>query len=491
MVEPQRRSVLLLGEGDFTFTRALREHLPDIDVVATSFDSRSELVEKYRDVRSLLQKWTREQEEGKSIQILHGIDATCDLRSQLRESGGDVANQVFDTVVFNFPHLGVEDARLHGLMIAHVMNRVMHLFSTNSGDISTREDCRFVLALADAQSLRWHTQEMGERNRLPQVGSFPFRPMEWPGYEVRRHINGKSFKTRVDLCSFLVHSTNSTIGLDCNPFVALLRRFQFDPPRALSADHLVTSKDSAYTHTEQKLSLPANKNSGKKKKRKMVTLTEGHWIARAPTEQECLTTGATSSSAIYACSICSPGSKVFHSEGSVVAHVYNVHILGASSASSSSSTAGQPQGAVGPAAASQDIHECNICGKQLRGEQALNMHMHAAHGEYEVLKPDWAASHARVSDTTEVAASTTGSHNQCLPNPLFAAMSAGDLEEYKWECKICGTFFRDEASLSLHLQAGFQPQPETQNAVQSCPHCSRQFKDQRALYQHMNLCKAL
>ena len=66
-----QRSFLLLGEGDFTFTRALREYLPNVNLVSSSFDTRSELIEKYRDIEPLLLKWAREKDDKGNINIIH------------------------------------------------------------------------------------------------------------------------------------------------------------------------------------------------------------------------------------------------------------------------------------------------------------------------------------------------------------------------------------------------------------------------------------
>lgn len=485
----RRRAFLLLGEGDFTFTRALRQHLPEVTLVTTSFDSRSEVTEKYKDVESQLLRWDKEE----NIHVFHGIDATLGLREQLRERSCEVAEFVFDTVCFNFPHLGVEDARLHGLMVAHVMQRAMHLFSYNKETLGVQaSDCRFVLALADAQALRWHTREMGLRNQLHQVDTYPFRATDWPGYEIRRHINGKSFKTRVDSCSFLIHAPQEGGGEDTSAFVSLLRRLREKAPVAAAA------KKESEKMSLQSQEEPLQKN--KKKKRKVATLTDGHWTSRAPTAEECSSGGIDLSSLVYDCSICGPGGKIFKSEASIVGHVYNVHFMSSSSStpttyakqSESKSEEGKSTTTTA-AAAPHSAQECNICGKQVKGADALRMHMRAAHGDYEVLKPDWAA---KLPSPPVAAAGTSTAPGPAVketpspPNPLFADMTAAEISDCPVECKACGTFFASEEVLTEHQQRGFQPQ-EPRNEVQTCPHCSRQFKDQRALFQHMNLCKAL
>ena len=125
----------------------------------------------------------------------------------------------------------------------------------------------------------------------------------------------------------------------------------------------------------------------------------------------------------------------------------------------------------------------------------------AAHGDYQVLKPHWAAqSQSSPASTTTAAAAATASTSDTaakgeiaslsLPNPLFAELTSTELSGYRVECDACGTFFQSEEALLEHQVKGFQPQ-ESPNEAHRCSRCSRLFKDQRALYQHMNLCRAL
>ena len=98
---------------------------------------------------------------------LHGIDATKELLTQL---GPAAADCTFSTVIFNFPHLGVEDARLHGAMVAHVMMRARELLLGSGGSGKGF----FVLALADAQAERWKVNDMAIRNNMPLFKQFTF-----------------------------------------------------------------------------------------------------------------------------------------------------------------------------------------------------------------------------------------------------------------------------------------------------------------------------
>lgn len=87
--------ILLIGEGDLSFAHALIEHHGCADVMATTFDSREELLEKYPQAEAHV---AYIEEEGQSV--MFGVDATKLVQRELRKG------QRWDRVVFNFPHVG-------------------------------------------------------------------------------------------------------------------------------------------------------------------------------------------------------------------------------------------------------------------------------------------------------------------------------------------------------------------------------------------------
>lgn len=70
--------VLLLGEGDFTFTQALVQRFGQrLWLCSTSFDSRASLLAKYSDVRAVLESIQRATRKGAAdVRITHDVDAT-------------------------------------------------------------------------------------------------------------------------------------------------------------------------------------------------------------------------------------------------------------------------------------------------------------------------------------------------------------------------------------------------------------------------------
>ncbi|CUM51381.1 uncharacterized protein AC631_02245 [Debaryomyces fabryi] len=105
--------LLLVGEGDFSFAVSIikENFIAPGNLIATSFDSKDELIQKYPNVEDNLNFLI---EEG--VQVLHSIDAT-DLVSSLKlnHSGKNkkkVKSRLFsdnknlDYIMFNFPHTG-------------------------------------------------------------------------------------------------------------------------------------------------------------------------------------------------------------------------------------------------------------------------------------------------------------------------------------------------------------------------------------------------
>lgn len=100
--------ILLLGDGNFSFTLALAKDLhrylsiPKESVstlTATSFDSREELLEKYQDFKDVLRQLMT-----LPVKLMHRVNA-WELPSQF--------NEKFNLIQWNHPHLGTENFKLH------------------------------------------------------------------------------------------------------------------------------------------------------------------------------------------------------------------------------------------------------------------------------------------------------------------------------------------------------------------------------------------
>jgi len=436
-MEQKVESLLLLGEGDLTFTQSLSKRMGKTDtkrvVVATSYDSLAQLQAKYHpEIHTTLSRL------GKHgfVTVAHEVDATRDLRTQLPlsciEDGAG-----FDAVIFNFPHLGVEDARMHRSMLAHMMSCVRSVLREPDG-------C-FFLTLANAQAERWHMLEMAQRNGLVLTDTLAFKESDWPGYNIKRHQSAKSFRNRVSDCSFFVFSRADWLAASAsegaaprspkNPFLSLL----LSPPAPAPASASPTVGPALGSPEEEGKRRKTDSVPGCKKKplRPFITATDPLLATQPDGSFQCL-----------ACS-----GKTFATDRAARTHIYSVHVLSA------------------PPSAEEG--ECAVCGKAFAGADALKQHSVAVHGKHGPARPYWAAASSSASS------SSSGS-----------AAGGGDQEgEGECECFVCGLGFPTPELLKEHEQhsaRGFAPRDRVEE--RSCPGCSRGFTDERALLQHLNYC---
>ena len=97
--------ILLIGEGDFSFSSSLLSAHGCANLIATSYDKISELRNKYPQAASNIAALEAEQ----NCIVKYGVDATKLGKPGVAEGGGggrEVKKGGFDRVVFNFPHVG-------------------------------------------------------------------------------------------------------------------------------------------------------------------------------------------------------------------------------------------------------------------------------------------------------------------------------------------------------------------------------------------------
>lgn len=95
--------ILLIGEGNFSFARALvvdppssLEHLVPANVTATSYDSEEACFSKYPDAQAIVSTIKQ-----RGAEVLFGIDATKLQKYPV------LRGRRWDRIVWNFPHAGV------------------------------------------------------------------------------------------------------------------------------------------------------------------------------------------------------------------------------------------------------------------------------------------------------------------------------------------------------------------------------------------------
>ena len=469
---------LLLGEGNFSFawslsrwlSRGRREDKGSVhQLVASSFDSEEQVLSKYPEASSVLSQF---RQLGRQNLVVHGVDATRPLAPQLSSivGGGEdeSATALFDCIIFNFPHLGVEDAQLHSSMLAHSMACIA---------ASLRDDSSvFVLTLADAQAARWKMLAMAARNRLDLVEALAFRDTDWPGYEIKRHQSGKSFKSRVKDCSYFFFRKasatehSSTIRHTLHTHLFELRRGA--PPPLVATAKSCKRKEEGESGGEgergEGLKGKQQGKDSKKSKRIFITSTDDYIL-------ETLQDGA----AMFECLQCQ---RKFSSEHATRTHIYSLHVLPATATATTTATVSASASASASAAASTEAiaatsqvdgpgsTACTQCDRCFVSSHALAQHCRSVHGKHAPGKPHWAAAASPAAATT---VSTT----------------TATLTDVTHECFTCGFIFATEEELQNHaLGRASSFQPRDKKLSVPCSTCNRLFSDERSLFQHLNVC---
>jgi len=179
-------SILLIGEGNFSFARSVAELLPSITykMIATCYDNEIELKEKYNDATENIKAI-----EDLGGKVLYHIDAT--KLASLKHFKG----KRFDKIVFNFPHVGagIKDQDRNVL----TNQKLLQSFFDNAAELLTSRilyddmnDGEILVTLKSGNPYDlWDIKKLAKSTgKLITKTSFQFNPYLYPGYHHRRTI---------------------------------------------------------------------------------------------------------------------------------------------------------------------------------------------------------------------------------------------------------------------------------------------------------------
>eukprot|EP00658_Telonema_sp_P-2_P085947 TRINITY_DN9916_c0_g1_i2.p1 TRINITY_DN9916_c0_g1~~TRINITY_DN9916_c0_g1_i2.p1 ORF type:complete len:267 (+),score=30.42 TRINITY_DN9916_c0_g1_i2:188-988(+) len=206
------QSILVLGDGDFSFSRGLVGHRgTGTGVLATAFDSEALVKKKYRKFAECQAKL-----EAAGASLEFGVDAT-----RLHKSLG---KRCFDRIVFNFPHSGKQRVHINRMLIHDFLKSAkQHL--NPAGQIH-------VTLLDKPPYSNWQLEESAVSLELHLFDKLGFRFKDFPGYS---HVTTLADAEEVD--TFEKHCRIWHFGLTRPPAGTTKKRRVQDAPSSKPAQH--------------------------------------------------------------------------------------------------------------------------------------------------------------------------------------------------------------------------------------------------------------
>ena len=462
--------ILLLGEGNFSFTRSLCESLSLIHsnnnkkeknkkkvihyhITTTSYDTQQEVVRKYPEANNHFSFLTKV----KNVTIKHNIDALESLSTQLETS------YLYDYIIFNFPHIGKEDCQLHKCFLGHLLNRVKEVLTRNG---------LFYLTLAEGQAENWCLSEMVQKQHYSIMKTSIFDPINFPYYEMKRHQIGKSFKQRV--------SSHQTFVLKCQSCEIPSSEEKEDIFEIVMSRNHEDVLDQIKTTTKADDKVDRNKKKVKNKKvkkRKMIELTAGMYKKVSNISVNDLTTDVVASS--FRCISCL---KEFPTEQGVRTHVYAEHVLEKQPAKYQLKVLENVVQDESVAVVTEDnCYQCKLCSnteKVYSNMDALYQHVTAKH--------QISADFGVTSDGNllcDVVVSKSPTENMSGNSDIYEGdVSQEQTQHAEVFCGVCGVTVTSQDN---HL-AALKP-PDIQ--CFTCQLCGRSFQSKRSIEQHERFCQ--
>nr|GLL44915.1 uncharacterized protein At4g26485-like isoform X1 [Ipomoea trifida] len=173
------QKILLVGEGDFSFSAALATAFGDAsNMLATSLNSHAFLAENYENAVSNIAMMRR-----KGCKVMHAVDAT------------DMANHPslkafkFDRIVFNFPYAGFfkTESRASQLLIHQAL---MRPFLENAVRMIGEDGEIHITHKTNGFHREWDIVGLAYQQGLQLVKAEDFQLSDYPGYNTKRGFGG-------------------------------------------------------------------------------------------------------------------------------------------------------------------------------------------------------------------------------------------------------------------------------------------------------------
>ncbi|KAL2943714.1 hypothetical protein RDABS01_032061 [Bienertia sinuspersici] len=171
------QKILLVGEGDFSFSACLAMAFGNAaNITATSLNSYAFLVTNYG---SFIANWTELVNRGSMV--LHDVNATNMSKHPV------LGSMVFDRIIFNFPHAGRFG---HSETELRAHQKLIRGFFRNAKKMIEKDGEIHITSKSNGFYLEWDIPKIGSDHNLCLIEEIKFRPSKYPGYNTKYGFGG-------------------------------------------------------------------------------------------------------------------------------------------------------------------------------------------------------------------------------------------------------------------------------------------------------------
>ncbi|GLT26390.1 hypothetical protein SLA2020_014590 [Shorea laevis] len=186
-----KHQILLVGEGDFSFSLSLASSFGSAsNICATALDSEADVINNYKNGKSNLENLKK-----LGASILHGVDATK------MKNLDDLKKRKFDRIIFNFPHSGFHGKEDYDWVIQKHRTLVSGFFSNASRMLQANGEIHVNHKITPPYC-DWNLEGLASANSLDLIDSVEFKIGDYPGYNNKRGADPKCDEPfPLDLCN--------------------------------------------------------------------------------------------------------------------------------------------------------------------------------------------------------------------------------------------------------------------------------------------------
>ncbi|XP_057983307.1 uncharacterized protein LOC131168111 [Malania oleifera] len=174
-----QHKILLVGEGDFSFSACLALAFGSAaNMIATSLNSVEFLTGNYGKALDNISEL-----KVRGCKVMHGVDATkMKCHAMLKQ-------KIFDRIIFNFPHAGFSQNESQESQIRR-HQKLVRLFLKNAKKLISGEGEIHISHKSNGFHSQWKLEELASNLGLRTIGKVRFRLADYPGYNTKYGYGG-------------------------------------------------------------------------------------------------------------------------------------------------------------------------------------------------------------------------------------------------------------------------------------------------------------